>query len=444
MSDEEINVDESNSDDAADDQSKSDDMRGLLGWITLIVFFILFAALAFWFLRSDDDDASTAPATDEELAAQVADAFAGAGVGPDVQFIVVDGRVTVTGSVADSAGRDAVLLALGSVTELAGVDENLEVLADRTTPTESEDAAPTTTTEAAPSGDDELNAAIKLELEALFVEYGVDGEVDFDAGIWTIRGLARDEATKAAISGAARRVEGVNRTRIQILVVGDVGSPATDGSTVLAVNLGRAVLRGAAPSEEAAAALIGAAQKVFGAGNVKDELAIEAGAEGRVVIDGDVATLRREQLATELAAIAAPLGLVIDDQANYVNLTPAESALQDDLDAAVAEVVINFGSGSSALSASEAAKLEPIIEILVGAADVLVAVEGHTDDVGDAAANQALSQARAEAVVDYLVEQGVEPSLLRAVGNGESQPIADNSTGEGRAQNRRTEFRVVV
>ncbi|HEC09331.1 MAG TPA: OmpA family protein, partial [Acidimicrobiales bacterium] len=74
----------------------------------------------------------------------------------------------------------------------------------------------------------------------------------------------------------------------------------------------------------------------------------------------------------------------------------------------------------------------------------LVAVEGFTDSQGDAAANQRLSEARAQAVVDYLVSQGVSPDVLRASGNGESRPVASNDTAEGRAQNRRIEFNVVV
>lgn len=72
-----------------------------------------------------------------------------------------------------------------------------------------------------------------------------------------------------------------------------------------------------------------------------------------------------------------------------------------------------------------------------------VRVEGHTDWIGSDAYNQRLSQARARSVRDALVQRGIEPDRLEAMGYGESRPIADNNTVQGRARNRRTEFTVV-
>ncbi len=72
-----------------------------------------------------------------------------------------------------------------------------------------------------------------------------------------------------------------------------------------------------------------------------------------------------------------------------------------------------------------------------------VQVEGHTDSAGADDTNQTLSQARAEAVVKYLVSKGVSSNRLSAKGFGETQPIADNGTASGRAQNRRVVFTVV-
>ena len=67
-------------------------------------------------------------------------------------------------------------------------------------------------------------------------------------------------------------------------------------------------------------------------------------------------------------------------------------------------------------------------------------VEGHTDDRSTEQYNLNLSQRRAEAVVDFLVEQGVARERLVAQGIGEGQPIADNKTASGRSKNRRVEF----
>ena len=70
-------------------------------------------------------------------------------------------------------------------------------------------------------------------------------------------------------------------------------------------------------------------------------------------------------------------------------------------------------------------------------------VEGHTDSIGNAAYNQKLSERRASAVRDTLVNQfGVEASRINAVGYGKERPVADNATNEGRAINRRVEASV--
>jgi outer membrane protein OmpA-like peptidoglycan-associated protein len=74
---------------------------------------------------------------------------------------------------------------------------------------------------------------------------------------------------------------------------------------------------------------------------------------------------------------------------------------------------------------------------------VVVRVEGHTDDRGDGDANRELSQRRAEAVVDYLVQHGISESRLQALGLGETRPIQPNSTDRGRAANRRVDFVIV-
>ena len=79
-----------------------------------------------------------------------------------------------------------------------------------------------------------------------------------------------------------------------------------------------------------------------------------------------------------------------------------------------------------------------------GAKVVDVKVVGHTDSVGPEAYNQQLSVRRATTVRDYIVSQGVNPGVVNVSGMGESSPVADNKTKEGRAQNRRVEVSVGV
>ncbi|TAF94305.1 MAG: OmpA family protein, partial [Bacteroidetes bacterium] len=69
--------------------------------------------------------------------------------------------------------------------------------------------------------------------------------------------------------------------------------------------------------------------------------------------------------------------------------------------------------------------------------DVLLDIEGHTDNTGSKALNQRLSQQRAETVKRYLTELGVDAKRMTAKGFGDAQPIADNASAEGRQQNRR-------
>lgn len=99
-----------------------------------------------------------------------------------------------------------------------------------------------------------------------------------------------------------------------------------------------------------------------------------------------------------------------------------------------------FAPNGTDLSAEGIDLLDLAIEILQANPATVLVVEGHTDSGGDAAANLDLSQQRAEAVVAYLVDGGIEEDRLTAVGYGESRPIADNGTEAGRAQNRRIEF----
>ena len=75
---------------------------------------------------------------------------------------------------------------------------------------------------------------------------------------------------------------------------------------------------------------------------------------------------------------------------------------------------------------------------------VTVKVEGHTDSTGSKVFNQTLSEKRAKAVSNYLIEKGVEKSRISIKGYGPSKPIATNTTKEGRAKNRRTELKFKI
>jgi outer membrane protein OmpA-like peptidoglycan-associated protein len=105
---------------------------------------------------------------------------------------------------------------------------------------------------------------------------------------------------------------------------------------------------------------------------------------------------------------------------------------------------ITFETGNADIRSSSRRVLEMAAEALVRHPELVVEVQGHTDNLGDAEENLRLSQARAEAVVGWLVLAGVDADRLMAVGYGETRPMAENETDAGRAENRRVEFLVGV
>ncbi len=88
-------------------------------------------------------------------------------------------------------------------------------------------------------------------------------------------------------------------------------------------------------------------------------------------------------------------------------------------------------------------ELDKVVQLLQENPSVKIQLEGHTDNIGNAADNLKLSENRAKSVVNYLISKGVDGKRLAAKGFGATQPIADNETEEGRAQNRRTELKIV-
>lgn len=105
--------------------------------------------------------------------------------------------------------------------------------------------------------------------------------------------------------------------------------------------------------------------------------------------------------------------------------------------------IINFDTARANIPEANKSILDQAAALMKRAPQVKLTVKGHTDAVGNAATNKTLSQKRAQAVVDYLVKQGVDPAQLQAVGYGQEQPIADNSTANGQFKNRRIEFEVL-
>ncbi|GJQ63212.1 MAG: hypothetical protein SCALA702_22650 [Melioribacteraceae bacterium] len=106
-------------------------------------------------------------------------------------------------------------------------------------------------------------------------------------------------------------------------------------------------------------------------------------------------------------------------------------------------VGVNFDFNSTKLAPESYPILFHAVQVLLQNPSMRVEIQGHTDNIGSEKFNKKVSENRANAVKNYLVAKGIDPNRLEVVGYGESNPIADNKSADGRALNRRIEFKVL-
>jgi outer membrane protein OmpA-like peptidoglycan-associated protein len=104
---------------------------------------------------------------------------------------------------------------------------------------------------------------------------------------------------------------------------------------------------------------------------------------------------------------------------------------------------IFFKTASFELEKSSTVELDKLVDFLTKNAGAKIELGGHTDNVGDKKSNQLLSENRAKAVMNYLISKGIDAARLSAAGYGDAQPVQSNDTEDGRAANRRTEFKIL-
>jgi len=123
-------------------------------------------------------------------------------------------------------------------------------------------------------------------------------------------------------------------------------------------------------------------------------------------------------------------------------VTADASALADEIRKSghVAVYGIHFDTGKFAILPDSQDVLQQVLKLLQDNPSLKLRIEGHTDNVGAKAANQVLSQKRAQAVMGWLIANGIDASRLTAQGFGDNKPVGDNSTDAGRAKNRRVEL----
>jgi len=162
--------------------------------------------------------------------------------------------------------------------------------------------------------------------------------------------------------------------------------------------------------------------------------------------DYEVAKTEIGQLQASVTQKDEKIAALMSDLEGQPEVTEVKTVAQcnDTAKALLTQGKINFVSNSADIVETSEPFLERITGVVLACSgpetDASVTVAGHTDDRGSDDANQTLSEARAQSVASFMIERGVDPKALQPVGFGETQPIADNETTEGRAENRRISF----
>jgi len=246
--------------------------------------------------------------------------------------------------------------------------------------------------------------------------------------------------------------------------------PAPTGPYVFEAvsDAGQLVLGGNVPDDAARASIVGAARQAFRGRLVLDQLTLRgkapqdfAGAvkgalpvvarlddgslnfsDRRVTLRGVAANTRIMDEVERSLAASLPTGYSASAHLRLAAQSEARIAeCQTSFDRIMAGRVVLFETGSARPSADSFPLLDEMAAAVKDCGGVAVEVQGHTDAQGAAQSNLGLSQRRAQAVVDYLLREGVAAGQLVARGYGESRPIAGNDSAAGRARNRRIEFR---
>ncbi len=150
--------------------------------------------------------------------------------------------------------------------------------------------------------------------------------------------------------------------------------------------------------------------------------------------------------ATVGGAAGAVIGNQMDKQAEEIKKTVPDAKVERVGEGIVVEFNSNvlFGFDESTLSADAKTSLDKLVKVLDAYPDTDIEIQGHTDSKGSVAYNQALSERRATAVSGYLEGQGTADSRLTIKGYGETIPKYENSTADGRTENRRVEFLIAA
>jgi OmpA-OmpF porin, OOP family len=242
-------------------------------------------------------------------------------------------------------------------------------------------------------------------------------------------------------------------------------APVT-GAARTAIQPGVVVVSGTVPDEATRQSIVARVREIYGADRVVDQLGVgnlvappnwskqvqrilspelKQVSRGQVSVQGNVVEIKGEvnNEAQRQAIVSQMLTELNNATYTVRNGLRVSAAGQDKLDTALANRVIEFEPGSGVLTQQGQNVLDQLLPVLRELPGRRFEVIGHTDSSGARSTNVALSLVRAESVRNYLARKGLPESLFSASGVGPDRPVANNDSTDGRARNRRIEFRVV-
>lgn len=370
----------------------NDQSAAYAGWAYLASLFVIFGVLALVAYSSDGD--SSGANVDGVAAVETTEASTPLNA-TELVYLVERDSVTLTGSVPDMTARDQLV---GQARDVYG----------------------------------ETNVVDELV---------VDSGMTMDGGSVRVTGNAANEDDRPALLlGLAATVGGLSPT----LDVAKASASLTPVDAELAVSADASIkLGGIVPDEASRLRLIENAEQIYGPGNV-DATNLTVG--DATWDDGEIRLIGIVDPGDTLAEAMQELlerdnpGITVSNTVEIDSSPEALGRLQDKLAEELAAEPILFATNSANISSDSDTILQRVANAMNTIPEVPVEIVGHTDDQGRAATNQALSEARATAVMARLVELGVDAARLSSRGAGEDEPIATNNTEAGRQQNRRIEF----
>lgn len=228
---------------------------------------------------------------------------------------------------------------------------------------------------------------------------------------------------------------------------------------------GQVFVSGTVPDEASKAAVLVPLRELYGAARVVDQIVIGPVAlppnwnsyvqklinpsllqisRGELKIDGTVVSVRGEVgNEAQRQKIPSDIATSLDPSYTVNNRLRVSASEQNILDNTLGKRTVEFESSKATMTPTGLAILDEMSAAMRQLKNKKVEIIGHTDNQGLRATNQTLSAARAEAVKQYLVSKGINGDLLSASGQGADRPVTTNDTVDGRARNRRIEFRIV-